>query len=120
MQSEPAVQQVPGGFEPGVESADEAGVPGKDAFTGTDPMTSGVISKLVSSYGSEWGRIRPECAGDECFFNRASLLQPDGFEGLAVGQAVEFEEERDRVHGTRAVRVAIVAGAVSEPAGIAK
>jgi cold shock CspA family protein len=68
-------------------------------------MTSGVIMKVVRSYGSEWGRFGQ---GHECFFNRSSLVRPNEFDDLALGQEVKFVEEADRVNGTRAVRMSII------------
>lgn len=118
LQSPPALRQEPRGVDSKVHSFDEAWGSREDLFAERQPMRRGVISKVVSSYGSEWGRIRPVGLEVECFFNRASLLHPGDFAGLEPGQAVEFDDEPDRVHGTRAVRVAMVSAGVSESAGI--
>jgi cold shock CspA family protein len=70
-------------------------------------MTYGRIIKLVRTYGSRWGRIRPNATERDVFFNQASL--PDGadFAALREGQVVEFEEEPDRANGTHAVRITL-------------
>jgi cold shock CspA family protein len=72
-------------------------------------MTVGRITRLVRSFGSGWGLIRP--AGDlrEVFFNGASLVHPDDFARIEKEQEVEFEEQIDQVNGTRAVRVTLLA-----------
>jgi cold shock CspA family protein len=70
-------------------------------------MSRGSIAKIVRSYGSEWGRIRPRDGAREVFFNLASMLDPDAFHTLRVGEYVDFDEENDRANGTRAVRVAL-------------
>lgn len=68
-------------------------------------MKSGSIAKIVTSFGSSWGRIQPAGESRLVFFNRPSLVTPGEFADLTVGQAVEFEEERDRVNGLRATSV---------------
>ena len=75
-------------------------------------MTRGRVSKLVKSYGSTWGRIRPAGETREIFFNPATLVEPEQFPGILVGQDVEFDEELDRANGTHAVRVRKAASAV--------
>ena len=70
-------------------------------------MTAGKVSKIVTSYGSTWGRIRPAGESREIFFNPATLLDPDGFPALSLEQDVEFDEEADRANGSHAVRVRI-------------
>jgi hypothetical protein len=72
-------------------------------------MTRGVVMKVVRSYGSEWGRVRVAGLGHECFFNRSSLVRPADFDSLTLGQEVKFVEEPDRVNGTHATRMTIVA-----------
>lgn len=82
-------------------------------------MTSGVVTKLVTSFGSEWGRIRVAKTGTDCFFNRKSLLRDGDFGSLALGQEVRFNEEPDRVNGSRAERMTLIkskAEAVAEGA----
>ena len=68
-------------------------------------MTLGKVSKLVKSYDSTWGRIRPTGESREIFFNPATLVEPEQFPGILVDQDVEFDEELDRANGTHAVRV---------------
>lgn len=70
-------------------------------------MTLGKITKLVTSYGSTWGRIQPEGETREVFFNPETLVEPTEYSALKVGQEVEFDEEKDRANGTHAVRVRI-------------
>jgi cold shock CspA family protein len=80
-------------------------------------MTTGVVTKLVTSFGSEWGRIRVARTGADCFFNRKSMLRAADFASLALGQEVKFNEEPDRVNGSRAERMTLVkANAVVEAA----
>ena len=69
------------------------------------PMTTGTVVRLVTSFGSRWGRIRPLGDERELFFNDASLVTPAEFGALAEGAQVSFDEERDLANGTRAVRV---------------
>ena len=71
----------------------------------TAPMTTGTVVRLVTSFGSRWGRIRPLGDERELFFNDASLVTPAEFGALAEGEQVSFDEERDLANGTRAVRV---------------
>jgi cold shock CspA family protein len=68
-------------------------------------MVRGSITKLVTSYGSSWGRIKPESEAREVFFNPRSLIDPTEYDGLILGEEVEFEEEPDRANGTHAIRV---------------
>jgi cold shock CspA family protein len=68
-------------------------------------MTRGSVSKLVTSYGSRWGRIRPDGETREVFFNPETLIDPFQYDQISLGQAVEFEEEPDRANGTHAIRV---------------
>jgi cold shock CspA family protein len=65
-------------------------------------MTQGSVTKVVISFGSKWGRIRPEGASREIFFNPASLAEPSNFAAIQVGQDVEFDERSDRVNGSHA------------------
>ena len=69
-------------------------------------MNRGSIVKVVRSFGSEWGRIRPRDGAREIFFNVASLTDPESFAALRVGDYVNFDEENDRANGTRATNVA--------------
>jgi cold shock CspA family protein len=68
-------------------------------------MTKGFVSKLVISYGSTWGRIRPDGEVSGVFFNPQSLIDPTEYNDLVLDQEVEFEEEPDRANGTHAIRV---------------
>jgi hypothetical protein len=88
-------------------------------------MTQGSISKLVTSYGSTWGRIQPAGESREVFFNQASFDEAVEFLSLVVGQGVEFQERDDRVNGSHAEHVLLVSRpseqgrrVVEEPAGV--
>jgi hypothetical protein len=61
-------------------------------------MTTGKISKLVSSYGATWGRIKPAGEDRQVFFNARSVVGFDYLD-LTLGQEVEFTEEADRANG---------------------
>jgi len=79
-------------------------------------MSAGTVSRIVRTHGSAWGRIQPEGEDREIFFNAGSLLQPELFTELEVGEQVEFLEQRDLANGTRASRVSTKPGAaVSRP-----
>lgn len=71
-------------------------------------MTSGVVTKIVRSFGSEWGRVRTAQTGIDCFFNRASMLHPADFETLSLGQEVTFDSKPDMVNGSRAERLTVL------------
>ena len=71
-------------------------------------MTQGAITKLVTSYGSRWGRIQPEGESREIFFNVKALDDGGDFLALLVGEAVEFEEHSDFVNGSHAEHVVLV------------
>ncbi len=65
-------------------------------------MARGTVTRLVRDRG--FGFIRTE-SGSEIFFHH-STLPPGVFDGLAEGQAVEFEVETDpRGRGERAANV---------------
>jgi cold shock CspA family protein len=68
-------------------------------------MTQGSISKLVTSFGSRWGRIRPDGEVREIFFNVGAVRSGVDFMALFVGEAVEFEEHSDFVSGSHAEKV---------------
>lgn len=68
-------------------------------------MTRGAVIKVVSTFGSQWGRIRPHETIREVFFNSASLTPAIEFSSLAIGDEVEFDEETDQVTGTHAEHV---------------
>jgi cold shock CspA family protein len=68
-------------------------------------MTRGSVTKIVSSYGAAWGRIRAKGESREVFFNAAALADPSGFSSLAVGQEVEYSELPDPVNGSCAAHV---------------
>jgi cold shock CspA family protein len=80
-------------------------------------MAQGFITKIVTSFGSKWGRIRPRGASREVFFNAASLENAIAFSSVEVGQEVEFNELPDQVNGTRAVHVILVASRGVESSG---
>jgi len=66
-------------------------------------MVAGTISKIVNSYGSMWGHVRPDREPRQVFFNVGSLIEGVDFSSLAVGDNVEFDEEVDRANGLRAI-----------------
>jgi cold shock CspA family protein len=68
-------------------------------------MIRGKVSKLVSTFGSTWGRIKLDDEAREIFFNPETLAEPADYGQFVLGQSVEFDEEIDRANGTRAVRV---------------
>jgi cold shock CspA family protein len=70
-------------------------------------MTRGSVTKLISSYGSIWGRIKPDGQAREVFFNPGTLIDPAEYDELILGKEVEFDEEPDRANGTHAIRVRI-------------
>ena len=68
-------------------------------------MVAGSISRIVNSYGSQWGHVRPDREPRQVFFNVASLVEGIEFGSLALGDRVEFDEEVDRANGLRAIRM---------------
>jgi len=68
-------------------------------------MSTGRISKIVTSFGSRWGRVRAYGQSRELFFNPESLGRPEEFDDLQEGQEVDFDQEADRANGSRAVRL---------------
>ena len=77
-------------------------------------MTNGKIIKLVRSFGSTWGRIKPDGEAREVFFSAQTLADPLSYPDLSLGQDVSFDEEPDRANGTHAVQVKISATATSK------
>jgi cold shock CspA family protein len=77
----------------------------------------GSITKLVTSFGSKWGRIRPRGDSREVFFNVNAIESDVDFASLVVGQEVEFEELTDHVNGSHAERVILAA---ASPEGMAQ
>ena len=71
-------------------------------------MTLGVVSTLNAMFGTKFGRILVAGEDRECFFDRASMLTPEDFDQLRYGSKVKFDEEADRTHGRRAVRLVII------------
>jgi hypothetical protein len=71
-------------------------------------MTQGSISKLVTTYGSRWGRIHPDGEPRQIFFNERALDGGSDFLALVVGRAVEFEERADFINGSHAEHVHLV------------
>jgi cold shock CspA family protein len=82
-------------------------------------MTKGSVTKLVNTFGSTWGRIRPEHGSREIFFNIASLEEAADFSTLEVGQAVEFDECADYVNGIHAEHLAFSTSSVPRSAHLA-
>ena len=70
-------------------------------------MTTGTITKLVTTFGSSWGRIGVSGRTREVFFNLASLKDPHEFAGLHEGQAVEFDEIVEAVNRRHATAMTI-------------
>jgi cold shock CspA family protein len=81
-------------------------------------MTHGIISHLSHMFGTKWGRIGVAGADRECFFNRDSLLNPEDFAELGFGDEVEFDEQQDRTHGSRAVRLTILKARKATSSGL--
>jgi cold shock CspA family protein len=79
-------------------------------------VTQGSISKLVTSYGTRWGRIQPVGESREIFFNSAALDKAIDFLSLVVGQVVEFQERKDQVNGSHAEHVLLVPRLSGTPA----
>lgn len=71
-------------------------------------MTKGSITKLVGTFGSQWGRIRPLGDTRDIFFNTASLDESVKFPSLVVGEPVAFDEVADNVNGSHAVHVLVL------------
>lgn len=108
LQSQPALHQVPGGFQPSRQPGYPARLSRQEARGRIQEMTRGVISAILGGFSTKWGRINIKGSERECFFNRSSLLKAEDFEDLAYGREVEFDEESDPNLGTRAVRLTIV------------
>ena len=70
-------------------------------------MTTGTIAKLVTTFGSSWGRIAVAGRTREVFFNLASLKDPHEFAQLREGQEVEFEEIVEDVNRRHATAMTI-------------
>jgi cold shock CspA family protein len=71
-------------------------------------MTRGSVTKLVTSFGSRWGHVRPDGDSREIFFNAAALDKAVDFMSLSLGEPVDFEEHTDHVNGSHAEHVAPV------------
>ena len=71
-------------------------------------MITGKITKLANTFGSTWGRVRPDRGLRDVFFNLESMADPADFARLVEGDAVEFEEEPERTNGMRAIRMTLV------------
>jgi hypothetical protein len=63
----------------------------------------GIISRIVSSYGATWGQISMSGSSRKVFYNRASFVAEADLEGLTLGDEVYFEEQPDRINGSRAI-----------------
>ena len=70
-------------------------------------MTRGSVTKLVTSFGSKWGRITPQGDSRPIFYNVAGLDEDLDFASIDVGQAVEFDECADFVNGSHAEHVVL-------------
>ena len=70
-------------------------------------MTTGKVTKLVTSYGSVWGRITPDGQVRSIFFNSSTLEDHGDFTDMTLDREVEFEEESDRANGTHVIRVRV-------------
>ena len=68
-------------------------------------MEKGSVTKLVRSFGSTWGMIRPVGQAREVFFNQEALVDPSDYANLELGLVVDFEEEQDRANGSHAIQV---------------
>jgi len=68
----------------------------------------GSIIRLVTSYGTRWGRVQPSGKTRQIFFNSSALPESVDFLSLRVGQTVEFRERKDEVNGTHAEEVVLV------------
>jgi len=68
-------------------------------------MTLGTVTKLVTSFGSQWGRVRAYGDKRELFFNPASFVKSADFAEVREGQEVEFEQEADYVNGAHAINM---------------
>jgi cold shock CspA family protein len=72
-------------------------------------LARGTIVKVVRTFGSRWGRIRPANELREVFFNTASLTTAVEFSALEIGQEVEFDEQGSQVNGSYAEHVVLLA-----------
>ena len=81
-------------------------------------MVSGSIVKIVDTFGSQWGHVRPAREPRQLFFNVDSLVEGVDFSTLAVGDSVEFDQEPDRANGLRAIHMRRLEGG-DAPAGVA-
>ena len=84
-------------------------------------MLTGNVTKLVKGFGSTWGRVRPDRRAEaskarDVFFNVASLVDPYDFPRLHEGSAVQFNVQRDRANGIRALHMSIVTAGDATPA----
>ena len=77
-------------------------------------MVAGTISRIVNSYGSKWGHVRPDREPRQVFFNVDSLVEGVDFTSLGLGDSVEFEQETDRANGMRATQMRLIASAPRE------
>src|SRR5438034_8924585 len=113
LRTEPALLQVPSGVRPAGAQVRalrrrRPAPPGPwhpRAARRRDALIKGNVSKLVHTFGSRWGRIRPSGESREVFFNPACLDDPESFDGMTGGQEVEFLQGMDRANDTHAVHV---------------
>jgi cold shock CspA family protein len=69
---------------------------------------NGRITKLVTTFGSTWGRIAPDGESRGVFFNAVSMDGGVDFLSLSIGQDVEFEERPDQINGSHAEHVVLM------------
>lgn len=81
-------------------------------------MVSGSIVKIVDTYGSQWGHVRPAREPRQLFFNAGSLGEGVDFSTLAVGDDVEFDQEPDRANGLRAIHMRRLEGSAAAVAAV--
>jgi cold shock CspA family protein len=77
-------------------------------------MARGSVTKLVKTFGSQWGRIRPRGESRDIFFNTESLAKGVDFASVDVGQAVEFDEQADHINGSHAEHVVLAKASPGE------
>jgi cold shock CspA family protein len=68
-------------------------------------MRTGKVSRLVSSFSSAWGLIKPDDGAREVFFSPQALADPSEYGQIVLGQSVQFDEESDRANNPLVVRV---------------
>ena len=77
-------------------------------------MTTGKVTKIVRSYGSTWGLVRPVNEPRDVFFNLTSLVDAADFATLQEGDPVQFEERPDRANGMHAFQMSRISSPAAE------